>query len=362
MSALDRISLYNYRNYRAANISLAPNLNVLAAENAQGKTNLLEAIFLLSTGRVLRGKLDKEAILEGEQESRVEGILNGSETKLAVTLESRGRKKAYVNSNPLPRTSDLLGRLPSVCISLEEMVLVRGEPADRRLALDLDLSALYPAYLSHLAHYKRALEQRNALLRQARFQSVQGFIEPWNEQLAEHGSSLRSFRLRYVDEVFPYAAAQHSELSDGEDLKLDYLSKDNAITQQELLSEIENEQRGDLERASTSVGPHRDDLMIQIDGKEARLFGSQGQQRTAVLALRLGHLKLIEDVTSEVPILLLDDILSDLDSKRRNHLINSVLAHKGQSILTCTDIDAAGADISNRARIFSVYDGTITQR
>lgn len=358
---LERVQLRNFRNYSSADIELGPTLNVLAAPNAQGKTNFLEAISALSTGQLLRGHSDKEAILEGAEEARIRGNLRGASTTLGINLSQIGRKSAYLNENKLPRASDLLGRLPSTCITLEDMALVRGEPSDRRLAMDLDLSALYPAYLGHLSHFKRALEQRNVLLRQGRETNVSLQIEPWEEKLAENGAVLRSYRVAHIEKLKGLAAFEHGVISDGEVLSLEYLQKDTCSDASSLLARLVECRRDDIERGSTSIGPHRDDLRIEIDGREARLFGSQGQQRTAVVAIKLAGLKLSGEILNKSPILLLDDILSDLDSRRREYLLKVVLTHGGQSVLTCTDRDAAGSIMHESAKLFTVEHGHIEE-
>ena len=195
--------MFHFRNYRELDLALEPAFTILAGPNAQGKTNFLEAIYLLSTTRLLRSHRDHEAILAGEDKCRVSAdLLTG--TEVAITLEHGHRKKAWLNGQGLPRAADLMGRLPSVAITIQDLEIVRGEPADRRLFLDLELSGLYPGYLRHFSLYKRALEQRNALLRNAQERAKSGFsvdawaFEAWEEQLAEHGAAMRQFRREYL--------------------------------------------------------------------------------------------------------------------------------------------------------------------
>jgi DNA replication and repair protein RecF len=357
------VELKDFRNYSTLSVALDPGFNVIAGPNAQGKTNFLEALYLLSTTRLLRGQRDAEAVLDGSLQSTVTAELIGGRTQLAIVLEAGVRKRATINGLKLPRASDLIGRLPCVCISSLDLSIVRDEPSDRRLFLDLELSALYPAYLRHLAVYKRALEQRNALLRESR-ESPQSpeLFETWEEQIAFAGAALRQARTSYVGELSPISAEKHALMGDGETLGLEYQPKDGAWSADELRVGLEQTRMQDVGRGGTSVGPHRDDLLIRVAGREARLFGSQGQQRTSVIALKLATLELGREKLGSPPLLLLDDILSDLDERRRSLLVELVLKQAGQTILTCTEAGAAGPDILDRAKVFDVLAGTMTTR
>jgi DNA replication and repair protein RecF len=239
-----------------------------------------------------------------------------------------------------------------------DLEIVRGDPSERRLFLDLELTSLYPSYLRHFATYKRALEQRNALLKTAQERSVDDYaFETWEEQLAEHGTALRKFRMDYVTQLQPLAGRFHQEMASREEvLALNYLCKDEGSLGETLVST----RRLDIQRGSTQVGPHRDDILISIDAKEGRLFGSQGQQRTAVIALKLASLEAATVTLGAPPVLLLDDMLSDLDPERRAKLCHVVSERAGQAILTCTEATAAGEEILNRADVLHVVDGRVS--
>lgn len=360
-AGVERVVLQNFRNYRESAIDLDSGFNVIAGPNAQGKTNFLEALYLLSTTRLLRGQRDAEAVLDGCTQACVTAELAGGRTQIGVTLEAGIRKRATLNGLKLPRASDLIGRLPCVCISSLDLAIVRDEPSDRRLFLDLELSALYPAYLRHLAVYKRALDQRNALLRDSREEMrPTELFETWEEQIASAGSALRQMRVAYIAELSPIATERHGLMGGGETLSLDYQQKDEAWSSEELREGLVRCRLQDIGRGGTSVGPHRDDLLIQVDRREARLYGSQGQQRTAVIALKLATLELGKQKFDDPPLLLLDDILSDLDERRRALLIDLVLQQAGQTVLTCTEAAAAGPNILDRAKVFQVTAGTMS--
>ena len=354
------LRLRHFRNYGELDLELTPGFTIIAGPNAQGKTNLLEALYLLATTRLLRGQRDAEAIEDNRAEATVSAELDPFGTKIGIRLERGVRKRASLNEMNLPRASDLLGRLPCVCISTADMEIVRSDPSARRLFLDLELSALYPAYLRHFSDYKRALEQRNSLLRAAREQVIPAEVfEPWEDTLATHGSAMRAMRLTYIRELAATAMPRHAELGGGELLALDYEVRDTGEDAITTLAALANGRAGDVARGGTSVGPHRDDLAISVGSRDARTFGSQGQQRTAVLALKFGSMAIAQRVHGAPPLLLLDDILSDLDVMRRTALTELVVRHAAQAVLTCTEASAAGHAILDQAQVFSVCAGQV---
>lgn len=360
LSWIHRIELRQFRNYSEEAVELGPGFNLVAGPNAQGKTNLLEALYLLSTTRLLRGRRDHESILDTAEAMSVEGTLTQSDAHLKISLARGGRKRAFLNGMTLPRAADLLGRLPSVTISTADMELVRGDPADRRLYLDLELSSLYPVYLRSFTVYRRALEQRNALLRHARDSVVSAIqFEPWELELAKSGVEIREIRRRHLVSLEAAARQAHARIGDGETLALDIEESDPAQSEDAYLSALAESRSTDVQRGGTSVGPHRDDLAIFVDGRDARHFASQGQQRTAVIAIKLAGLPLGTEIFGKPPLLLLDDMLSDLDADRRRRLTEAVIDQAGQALLTCTEAEAAGAGILASARVFRVEGGRV---
>ena len=359
-NAVETLALEGFRNYPALRLPLGPGFNVVSGPNAQGKTNLLESLYLVGTTRLLRGQRDAEAIRDGDERAVVEVELADSGTRLGVFLERGARKRAKINGLALPRAADLLGRLPVVCVSAADMAIVRGEPADRRLFLDLELSALSPAYLHHFAGYKRAQEQRGALLRQSRERSIPSEVfEPWEAQMALHGTHLRAARNDYVARLVAPTREVHARMGGGEALGLRYEPKDDAPGEEALRDLFAANRPSEIARGASLYGPHRDDLRLEIEGRDARLFGSQGQQRTAVIALKLATLDVAREERGVPPLLLLDDILSDLDESRRAMLVEVVLDRAAQAVLTCTEASAAGERILERARLFRVRAGSV---
>ncbi|MBX3111258.1 MAG: DNA replication/repair protein RecF [Fimbriimonadaceae bacterium] len=348
----------DFRNLGAVVLNADRGVNLIVGPNAQGKTNLLEGLYLLSTGRLLRGSREAQAVRHGELRAGVEADLAPHGTTIRVGIEPGTRKRALVNGVALPRAADLIGRLPSVSFSSQDLAVVSGEPADRRHLLDTELSQVYPAYLKHLTIYKRALEQRNALLRRAQESYVDSTaFEVWEDQLAHHGEAMRGHRSAWVAELAGLASERHAVLGDGEVLSLSYRPNDEG----DLANALASGRGHDVHRGSTGVGPHRDDLNIFVGGAEARHFGSQGQQRTAVVAIKLAVLALAVRTFGFPPMLLLDDIFSDLDDRRRAHLMEVAFDAGGQVFVTCTEAEQAGAKLLRTAKVFRVRSGRLEE-
>ncbi len=347
------LRLSNFRNFEHLDQALTPGFTILAGENAQGKTSFLEALYWLSSARLLRGQRDSEAVRHGAAGCTAEATLEGG-TTVAGALEVGARKKFFLNGAGLPRAADVMGRIPTVCISMFDLAIVQGDPSDRRLFLDMELSALYPSYLRHFAAYKRALEQRNALLKMAQERSVDPYaFEGWEEQLEAHGAEMRRFRNEYVASLSSLSASVHQEMASREEvLSLRYFVRDSGAS-------LGETRHLDIARGSTQIGPHRDDVEVLIDGTEARLFGSQGQQRTAVISVKLATMEAWKELLGVAPMLLLDDMLSDLDPVRRARLCAVVASRASQAVLTCTEASAAGADILDVAEVLTVQNGTV---
>ncbi|HMS54002.1 MAG TPA: DNA replication and repair protein RecF, partial [Fimbriimonadaceae bacterium] len=320
------VSLTSFRNYARLDIDLSSGFNVIFGENGQGKTNFLESLVLVSSTRLLRGMRDAEAILIGSERASVSAVVGYRGMELGVILQPGIRKKALLNGLGLPRAADLIGRLPAVCVSAADLPIVSGEPSDRRTFLDIELAQLFPAYLRDLTIYKRAVEQRNALLRLAQETSVSpDQFHPWENQIADHGSAIRASRVRFVESLNEHARSVQAFLGLGEVLTLSYQPKDQATNAESLLDALERHRPQETARGSGLIGPHRDEVLIEVNGREARLFGSQGQQRTAMIAIKFATYLFGKQELGFAPLLLLDDLFSDLDFGRRSRLVEWVL-------------------------------------
>lgn len=354
------VRLEHFRNYASAEVEVDRSMNVFFGPNGQGKTSLLEALHLISTSKLLRGSRDGEAVRSGEARAMVEVELDTSGTVLGISLAAGVRKRATLNGMSLPRAADVIGRLPSVCFSSADLPIVSGQPADRRMFLDLELCQLFPAYMRALTVYKRALEQRNALLRASQETPQPASVfEAWEAELAMHGAILREHRSTFVSTLAPIAAGHYADLARADELTLELQPADVAETSEQLFERLGATRIADTHRGSTSVGPHRDEMIIRLEDREARHYGSQGQQRSAVIALKLAVLTIFAERHGHPPLLLLDDIFSDLDKFRRQRLIEGVVASAGQVVLTCTEREQAGEEIASRARHFEIRAGTV---
>lgn len=346
------IQLTNFRNFEKVTIPLDPGFNLVVGQNAQGKTNLLEAIYMLATTKRLRGLKDIEVIRSDEDEAVIEAIAEEQRTSVSLKVGRSKHKKAFINGQSLASPSELLGRVPMVVFSASDLPIVYGEPKERRAFLDLQLSQIYPRYLAEFSTYKRALDQRNALLKRAQIEQVapQDF-EPWETQLTTSAQVLWRYRTEFIQSIEGSIQQRHAELGGGEHIGIELVSE------QEL--ELAQTRTNDIRRGSTSIGPHRDDLGLLINNMDARRFGSQGQQRTAVIALKLAVFGFLQEQKGTKPILLLDDIFSDLDRERRGKLIEIIAQEAGQVVLTCTDAAQAGVELGAHAHQIQIQGGQV---
>jgi len=365
---LSALQLDSFRNYDSLSIRFSPGLNILYGDNAQGKTNLLEAIHFLATGKSHRTSRDQDLIKEGTDalRARAEVVRKTGSIDLELHYGRETRKQLKINGIAERRIARLVGSLAVVFFSPDDLQLLKGPPSGRRRFLDLELSQISQNYLHHLMTYNRLLTQRNTLLKQP--VADEGLMAVYDEQLVESGAQLIVRRAEAVRRLSPIAARYHEMLSDGrEGLQLAYQSQGAGEDEEpdldaaadrlrRALARVRHEER---RRQVTLVGPHRDDLGIWVAGRDARLYASQGQQRTAVLALKLAELQFMTEEIGESPLLLLDDVASELDPHRRHYLLAAV--QEGvQSFITCTDLD----DLMVRQwpaghRLFRVRSGTV---
>lgn len=356
---VESLLIQNFRNLDEVWLEPSQTFNILAGANAQGKTSILEAIHLVSTGRVLRGSKDSNAIQHEKDASIVKAVLTSSKTELLVELAHGKRKRTSINGLGLRRASDLMGRLPSVCFWAGDLAISQGEPAARRLFLDAELSQVYPGYLQSFALYKRALEQRNSLLKKSREgdRVDPDEFDAWEVHLATAGTDIRQYRQEYVAELSVISRQQHQAIAPAENFELSIDLADET----DLATSLREFRVSDIRRGSTSVGPHRDDLVLCVNGMNVRQFGSQGQQRSVVISLKLGVLELARQKFGFPPLLLLDDIFSDLDASRRVQLVETASHLGGQVFLTCTEAEQAGEKLRAESRIYSVASGRIVE-
>ena len=358
------LSVANFRNYDIEFITFSPNTNIIYGNNAQGKTNLLEAVYLFSHGRSHRAKSDTEMIRFGKPFMKLSLEFSDSvrDYNAAMRLSSNGKKQIQINNVPITKLSMLMNYLNVVMFSPEDLELVKGSPSVRRRFMDEAVSQLYPNYLSHLISYHKALAQKNSLLKALRLTGAHAdaSLSVWNEQLAGHAAVIMRFRQEFLAAMDGLAAPVHAQIS-RENLKLLYTPNlDCGIIEEEgfaaaIYEKLEQRQAREIDAGSAQYGPQRDDFRLLINENDAKTYGSQGQQRTAVLSLKIAETEYIRHVKEEYPVLLLDDIMSELDVNRRMFLAEKI--KNKQVLLTCTDSDLPAG--TENASLFYVEGGKI---
>ena len=353
-----RILLQNYRNYESLNLDLTRNVNIRCGLNAQGKTNLLEAIYFCATGRSHRTAYDKECIRAGEEEALIKILYEKHrEDTIEIHLRKNGRKSVAVNGCPVKKIDDLFGCFHVVVFSPEDLSLIKSGPARRRKFMDIEICQLDRVYLHNLQQYHKVLKQRNQLLKDLYGNpSQRDSVFAWDTQLAEYGAKIAKRRKQFLQTLDSYTRDIHQQLSHGtEQLALSY-EQDGEADSQSLLDRLTRGLQRDIRQGSTQIGPHRDDIRITINGTDVRVFGSQGQQRTAALSMKLAELNMVKNEIGYPPVLLLDDVMSELDSERQLHLVHYI--EENQTILTCTGIEDSIKQMP-AGRIYRVEQGQV---
>lgn len=354
------LKLKNYRNYELLNLTFDPKTNILYGDNAQGKTNILEALYLSGTTKSHRGTKDRDLIQFGYDESHLETVIekNGILFQIDMHLKKNSPKGIAINKIPIRRAGELFGIVHFVFFSPEDLNIIKEGPAGRRRFIDLELSQLDRVYLSNLSNYNRIINQRNSLLKEIVYQKdLIDTLDIWDMQLAEYGTKIIERRKKFVQEVNEIIGEIHEKLTGGrEKIQLSYESSAGDFSMEEMLRK--NRER-DIRFKSTSAGPHRDDLCFRVGSLDIRKFGSQGQQRTAALSLKLSEIELVKMMIHDTPILLLDDVLSELDKNRQNYLLDSI--HDIQTVITCTGLDEFVNHRFSINKIFYVKNGTVAK-
>ena len=336
---IKNLLLKNFRNYAEENIAFSPGLNVIFGKNAQGKTNCAEAVFYLCTGTSPRTRRDKQLIRHGEETAKIGCRCEGryGEVEISAQISETGRE-IKVNGNKITRNADLMGNVFAVFFSPQELRLIQDGPDERRRFLNVSISQLSRPYYVALTRYNKILEQRNNLLKSRDLDTVYDTLPVWDAQLCKYASVIAKSRADYVSRLAPLAAEAHSYLTDGqEQLEISPEKKykgDEEQLEKRLFDELSNNYDRDIRLGYTASGPHRDDLDIIINGADAKSFASQGQTRTCALAIKLAEVNVFKEVCGEYPVLILDDVMSELDLPRRKKLVGRTDGL--QTIITCT--------------------------
>ena len=356
---ITEVSLQNFRNLAQLKIEPSEGINVIYGSNAQGKTNFLESLYFCAMGRSLRGKSDQQLIRFEEEESHIRMLVQRKQRydRIDVHLKKDEKKGVAVNGLPVRKLGDLFGTLYAVIFSPEDLSLVKDGPGERRRFLDMELCQLSKVYYYDLQQYYRILKQRNNLLKEIQKKpQLQETLFVWDDQLAEYGERIIAARKRFLIRLDEIAAEKLSQLTGGRD-HLQTIYKPNCeegMLAEKLRKNIDR----DIYFGSTQSGPHKDDILFSIDGREVKVYGSQGQQRTTALAARLAEIDLIREETGEEPVLLLDDVFSELDENRQKFLLQSIEGL--QAFVTCTGIEDSVKKYISKDNLFYVENGVIT--
>lgn len=366
---IEQLYLKNFRNYGELDILFDDKVNVIIGDNAQGKTNLMEAIYCLAFTKSHRTAKEKELIQWDKEYAKIEGKVTkrNQSIPLEITISSKG-KKAKLNHLEQQRLSDYIGAINVVMFAPEDLTLVKGPPQTRRRFIDMELGQIQAIYIYHLTQYQKILKQRNSLLKQLQRRETKQttMLEVLTEQLIQHAVIILNKRFIFIKLLRKWAAQIHYQIShELEELEIKYdttidVSEDDhqesiaAIYAQKFKEIGEKE----IERGTTLAGPHRDDLIFYVNGKDVQIYGSQGQQRTTALSLKLAEIELIYNEVGEYPILLLDDVLSELDDFRQSHLLNTIQG-KVQTFVSTTSVDGINHETLKKAELFHIADGMV---
>lgn len=354
------LDLLNFRNYEKLSLTLDPGINIFYGANAQGKTNILEAVYLAGTSKSHRGTRDRDMIRMGESEAHIRMHVdkNDSDYRIDMHLRKNKSKGIAIGGVPIRRAGELFGIVNIVFFSPEDLNIIKNGPSERRRLVDRILCEIDRIYMSDLTQYGKCLNQRNRLLHDLYFNpSLESELPVWDEQLVNYGCRIIAKREEFVRMLENIASEIHAELT-GEKEKLTLVYEPN-VTVEEFADKVARSRDADRKIKSTTVGPHRDDVCIKVNDMDLRLYGSQGQQRTTAISLKLSEIRIIEERIRNKPVLLLDDVLSELDRDRQNYLLGNI--RDIQTLITCTGLDEFVQNRFEADRTFRVVSGRINR-
>lgn len=357
---IKKLQLLNYRNYKVLDIDLGKYVNVFMGDNAQGKTNILEAMYYCAFAKSHRTSRDRE-LLNWESENAYVSLTVGKDRldkKIDITILKDGKKAIRINKVKVNKIGELFGTFNVVMFSPEDLKIIKDSPGVRRKFIDMELCQLDSRYYYNLVQYNKVLNERNMVLKNRRLDEE--ILDIYDIQLSNYGHNIIIDRLKYIDKLNFYGKNIHKDISSGkEEVEFRYISliKDLDNIEDSFYELLKKNRKKDIERGITSVGPHRDDFSTLINGVDTKSYGSQGQQRSAVLTIKFSSLKIIKELTSEYPVLLLDDVLSELDFSRKRYILKTI--GEIQTVITCTGIEDLTDYLDQNSKVFKVKNGEI---
>ena len=356
---IESIKLKNYRNYENLQLELSPGTNIFYGDNAQGKTNILESVYVCCTTKSHKGSKDKEMIRFGEDEAHIKLTVRKQDVpyRIDMHLKKNKAKGIAINGIPIRKASELFGIVNVVFFSPEDLNIIKNGPAERRRFLDLELCQLNKLYVHGLIQYNRVVTQRNKLLKELSFHpEYEETLDIWDLQLAQYGRQVIEYRTDFVKQLNEMNVGIHNQLSGGKE-HLEIFYEPN-VEAEHLEDALAKNRDSDLRQRTTGIGPHRDDISFIVNGIDIRRFGSQGQQRTAALSLKLAEIELVKYLVKDYPVLLLDDVLSELDGSRQEHLLAGI--DHIQTMITCTGLEDFLSHRFPIDKIYKVVEGTVS--
>lgn len=367
---LKNINLINFRNYESMNIDLSDGINIIYGDNAQGKTNLLESIYVLALTKSHRSFIDNNLIKNGSTSSKIKGKIeiDKIKTNLEVILENRN-KNLKVDNNQIKKVSDYISIMNIIIFYPEDLELIKGSPAERRKYVNIELSQINKKHLEILSDYNKLLKMRNETLKKINIKQIEdtNYLEVLNQKLIDKAILLYRLRKRFIDEINERCGTIYKNISGFEGFKLEYKTQlktsnfSNESIKEELIEKYKNSYKTELKLGLTLNGPHRDDIEFYLDNTNLKTYGSQGQQRIAILALKLSEIEIFKSYKNTSPILLLDDVFSELDDKKKNNLLYYI-DEKIQTIITTTDLKNIKKSIVDKAKLFKIKEGKIINK
>lgn len=358
---VESMMLEQFRNYGRLELAFDPGTNLFYGDNAQGKTNILESVYLCGTTRSHKGSKDREMIRFGQEEAHICMRLKKGEAsyRIDMHLKKNKTKGIAINGVPVRKAGELVGLGNFVFFSPEDLNIIKNGPAERRRFLDMELCQLDGIYLHNLSSYNKLLAQRNRLLKDYQFYpEAEAMLEVLDAQLVSFGTELIRARERFAKELNGIISVVHANLSGGkEELQVSY---EQDVRTEEFSGRLAANRERDIRMKLTGCGPHRDDLCFAVGGVDLRRYGSQGQQRTAALSLKLSEIEIVKRRVKDTPVLLLDDVLSELDSSRQRYLLENI--HDIQTMVTCTGVDEFVENKFHIDRLFQVVEGTVSMK
>ncbi len=367
---LRKISLVNFRNYRKISVNLSSNINIFIGNNAQGKTNILESIYVLGITKSYRTTTDSNLIHLDNEHSKIKGELRIDNYFRNMSLElSKDRKKVFINDNEIKRISDYITNLNVILISPEDMEIIKGSPQERRNFLNIELSQISKNYIKKYNEFNKILKIRNDYLKLLFKASTSDkrYLDSLTENLIEREIAIYQERYNFIKEINSKITSIYKDISGIDNLRVVYENNiefeefDNDTIERNIKDKYNKYLRKEIENGMTLYGPHRDDLKFMIGEEDIKLFGSQGQQKLAIIALKLSEISIFEEITGTKPIVLLDDIFSELDRKNRNKVVDYI-NRDIQVVITANDTTGISKRLIEKAKIFEVSQGKIIEK